>query len=212
MVAAVVVAWTAWTWVVRVAPRAEERWLVPLCIGALAVLAVTNIVSAVRGDPPHQAESVRMRALVPPVVATLPSRDGDVIVRDSSFSSSIYAAGLVLALERRHYAARVDPSSKVAFLEHRVHRRGKVREVLTVTANDTFDDYISRPDLRLVAYTGRVSPASGRASCNARPRWIGHTVRASSTTSRSTSDAARSRRSSPNRSWGCSPAVRGPPG
>jgi hypothetical protein len=158
MVAAVVVAWTAWTWVVRVAPKAEERWLVPLCIGALAVLAVTNIVSAVRGDPPHQEESVRMRALVPPVVATLPPRDGDVIVLDSSFSSSIYAAGLVLALERRHYAARVDPSSEVAFLEHRVHRRGKVREVLTVAANDTFDEYVSRPDLRLVAYTGRVSP------------------------------------------------------
>jgi hypothetical protein len=157
MIAAVVVAWTAWTWVARVAPRAERRWLVPLCVGALAVLAVANTVSAVRADPPHKGESVRMRALMPAVLAALPPRDGDVIVRGSSFSSSFYAGGLVLALERRHYAVRVDPSVEVAFLEHRVHERGKVRGVFTVAANDTFDELASRSDLRLVAYTGKFS-------------------------------------------------------
>ena len=34
MIAAVVVAWTAWTWAAR-ARRGGERWLVPLSIGAL---------------------------------------------------------------------------------------------------------------------------------------------------------------------------------
>jgi hypothetical protein len=158
MVAAVVVAWTAWTWVARVAPRAEKRWLVPLCVGALAVLAVTNSVGAVRGDPPRRAESDRMRALVPQVVASLPAGDGDVIVEGTSFTGSFYSSGLVLALERRHYPARVDPDVEVAFLAHRVHRRGKVRAMLSVATNDRFDEFASRPDLRLVAYSGRVSP------------------------------------------------------
>jgi hypothetical protein len=158
MIAAVVVAWTAWTWAARVAPRVEKRWLVPLSIGALAVLAVVNSVSAVGADPPREDESARLRALMPSVVAALPAGDGDVIVQASSFASTFYSAGLVLALERRHYAARVDRGGEVAYLEHRVHRRGKVREVLTVASFDTFDELAARPDLRLVAYSGRISP------------------------------------------------------
>ena len=158
MVAAVVVAWTAWTWVARVAPRVERRWLVPLSIGALTVLAVANSVSAVRAKPPREDESTRLRALLPSVVANLPAGDGEVIVRGSSFSSTFYSSGLVLALERRHVAVRVDPSVEVAFLEHRVHRRGKVRQVLTVATNDRFDEFAARSDLRLVGYSGRTSP------------------------------------------------------
>lgn len=158
MVAAVVVAWTAWAWVARVAPRVEKRWLVPLSIGALAVLAVANSVSAVRADPPGEDESARLRALLPAVVANLAAGDGDVIVQGSSFSSTFYSSGLVLALERRHVAVRVDPSVEVAFLEHRVHRRGKVRQVLTVATNDRFDEFAARSDLRLVGYSGRISP------------------------------------------------------
>jgi len=157
MVAAVVVGWTAWTWMARVAPRVEKRWLVPVSVGALAVLAVTNGVSAARGGVPRGEESVRLRALMPSVVAALPKRDGDVIVRSSSFVSTFYAAGMVLALERQHLAARVDPTLEVQFHEHRVHRRGQVREILTIATNLGIDELASRSDLRLVGYTGVVS-------------------------------------------------------
>jgi uncharacterized membrane protein len=159
MIAAAVVAWTAWTWVARVAPRAEKRWLIPLSVGALAILAVANAVSAAREVPPGADQSAQLRALIPSVVAALPPGDGDVIVRGSSFSSTFYASGLVLALERRHLAPRVDPTVEVAFHQHRVHRKGKVREILTVATNDTFEAFVSRPDLRLVAYSGTVPPA-----------------------------------------------------
>jgi hypothetical protein len=158
MVAAAVVAWTAWNWVAKVAPRAEKRWLVPLCVGALAVVAVTNSVSAARGGPPGEDQSDRMRTLIPSVVAALPAGDGDVIVQGSSFGSSFYAGGLVLALERRHLRPRVDPTQEIGFHQHRVHRRGRVRETLTVATNDTFEAFASRSDLRLVAYSGAISP------------------------------------------------------
>ena len=100
MVAAVVVAWTAWTWVARVAPRVEKWWLVPLSIGALAVLAVANSVSAVGADPPREDELARLRRRCRRSSRPFPRGDGDVIVQASSFASTFYSAGLVLALER----------------------------------------------------------------------------------------------------------------
>ena len=81
-----------------------------------------------------------------------------MLVNDDPCTSTFYSSGLVLALERRHVAVRVDPSVEVAFLQHRVHRRGKVRQVLTVATNDRFDEFAARPDLRLVGYSGRISP------------------------------------------------------
>ena len=128
-----------------------------------------------------------------------------MIVQGSSFTSTFYSAGLVLALERAHYAARVDPSAKVAYLEHRVHRRAKVREVLTVASFDTFDELAARPDLRLVAYSGRISPVergSPRKTCWR--RWIGRTGRVSSMTSPSTSSAQPSRSGLTHPPWECS--------
>jgi hypothetical protein len=158
MVAAVVVAWTAWTWLARVLPRAERRGLVPLCVGGLAVVTVINVVSAARGVPPGEDQSTRMRALIPSVVGALPAGGGDIIVQGSSFASSFYAGGLMLALERRHLTPRVDATQEIGYHEHRVHRRGKVRDTLTVATNDTFESFASRSDLRLVAYTGSTSP------------------------------------------------------
>ena len=96
----------------------------------------------------------------------------------SSFASTFYSAGLVLALERVSYAARVDRGGEVAYPRAWVHRRAKVREVLTVASFDTFDELAARPDLRLVAYSGRISPVErGSASQDARRRWIGRTGR-----------------------------------
>jgi hypothetical protein len=122
------------------------------------VVTVINVVSAARGVPPGEDQSTRMRALIPSVVRALPAGDGDIIVQGSSFASSFYAGGLMLALERRHLTPRVDATQEIGYHEHRVHRRGKVRDTLTVATNDTFESFASRSDLRLVAYTGSTSP------------------------------------------------------
>ena len=128
MIAGLVVAWTAWT-VVR------RRWLVPASLAALVVLAGVNSASAVTARPPYERESSALRAITPQVVEALPPGDGDVLVRPESFGSYFVATGLVLQLERRGIAGRVDPGREDAFGEHRVHRRGPLRSILTVAAD-----------------------------------------------------------------------------
>ena len=148
MIAGLVVAWTAWT-VVR------RRWLVPASLAALVVLAGVNSASAVTARPPYERESSALRALTPQVVEALPPGDGDVLVRPESFGSYFVATGLVLQLERRGIAGRVDPGREDAFGEHRVHRRGPLRSILTVAADIDVERLSARSGLRVIAYRGK---------------------------------------------------------
>jgi hypothetical protein len=155
MVSLVVVAWTVWT--AGAIRRAKVRWLAPVFTSALVVLTAVNTVTAARAGIPEKATSSVLARLLPSVVAALPERDGDVVVRSTTFGSGPYAAGLMLYLERRGIAARSDEVGRVGFGDHRVHEEGPVRAVLTVSTNHTVDSLSARPDLRLVAYWGTLS-------------------------------------------------------
>jgi hypothetical protein len=155
MVAIVVVAWAAWLLVSERSRRAEARWLVPTSIAALTVLAAINVVAAARAEMPEEARSSRLAGLVPMVAAALPKGGGDVIVRATDFKATFYSGGLLLALERRGISARVEGFS--GYGEHRVHRSGPVRTVLTVATNDEFDKLLARTGHRVVAYSGILS-------------------------------------------------------
>jgi hypothetical protein len=158
MEAMVVVAWTAWMLLSSRAPRAEPRWPVPVLVSALLTLTAVNTVSAARAGTPQERESAALGELLPSVAASLPDGDGDAIVRPDGLVGGLYGSGLVLGLERRGIAARGDhPRSEEILGEHRVHRRGPVRAVLTVTGNEGIEKLSARPDLRLVAYTGTLS-------------------------------------------------------
>jgi hypothetical protein len=155
MVAMVVVAWTAWLLVSDRNPRAEARWLMPASIATLAVLAAINTVGAARAGIPEEPRSSRLGGLVPAVATALPTGGGDVIVRATDFEATFYGGGLLLALERRGVTARVEGFS--GYGEHRVHRSGPVRAVLTVATDHEFDKLSTRTGPKLVAYWGTLS-------------------------------------------------------
>jgi hypothetical protein len=145
MMVALVAAWAA-------ASLVSRRWLEAISIAALVALAGVNSVSAARAGPLNERESSALRHVTPSVVTRLPPGAGDVIVRPTSFGSSVYASGLVLQLERRGVSARVDPEYEVGFGEWRIHRRGPVRSVLTVAADNTVERVSARADLERIAY------------------------------------------------------------
>jgi hypothetical protein len=158
MEAMVVVAWAAWMLLASRAPRAERRWPVPVLVSALLAVTTLNTVSAARAGAPQERESSALSALLPAVVASLPEGDGDAIVRPDGYLGGLYTSGLVLGLERRGVPARVDHKwSKETFGEHRFHKGGRIRAVLTVTTNNGIETLSARSDLRLVAYSGTLS-------------------------------------------------------
>jgi hypothetical protein len=156
MVAAIVVAWSAWTLVAGRWPRAESRALVPLAVSLLVVFAGLNAIAAARaGTPaagPDKLWSTTMAALIPPAAHALPAGQGDVLVHYTSIESLLHAPGVVLGLERRGIDAKVEPEPATRFGEHRVHRGGAVRAVLTLVSGA--DVLSNRPGARLVAYWG----------------------------------------------------------
>jgi hypothetical protein len=94
------------------------------------------------------------------MLKTLPKREGVVIVGASSFGGSIYAAGIVLWLERLGIAVRVPdgPDAAQGVGERRVYHGGPVREVVTVADGSAYDTLARDPTERLVAYRGTRSP------------------------------------------------------
>ena len=76
-------------------------------------------------------------------------------MRSDTFSGNLYAAALVLLLERRDLAVGVERTNEEAFGEHRVHRDGPVRATLIVY--EGLDTFVSRPELRLIAFSKNLS-------------------------------------------------------
>ena len=167
LMAFVAVAWAAWVLVSERSPRATGRWCVPVSVAMLVVLATASSVRAARAGTPQEPEQSVLAALTPAVVAGLPRGDGDVIVRATSLGSSFFRSGLVLSLERRGVAARVDRSQGWVFGGHRVHRSGRVRADLTVVIDADVDHWVDRAGARLVAYRGTL-PLAERARVLAR--------------------------------------------
>ena len=155
MIACLVTVWTGWLLISARRPQPGGRVLSRLCLVALTVLSGVNVISAIRAGDPQEYWTAVMGDLTPPAAAALPAGDGDVLVRYRSAAGHFIASGLVLGLERRGIAARVDPDPASRFGAHRIHRRGPVQAVLTVLADAQV--LSPPPGARLVSYTGTLS-------------------------------------------------------
>jgi hypothetical protein len=159
MVAAIVVGWAMWLLFERrtAVGTGRIRTVVLLALGAITAV---NVTTAAGAGTPQEPESSRLGHLVRSVVDALPESDGDVVVKSEGFPANWYGWGLLLGLERRGVAARYTRQEGVVDLlgRHRVHRRGPVRAVLTIASDEQVDALAGRRDVRLVAYTGDLSP------------------------------------------------------
>lgn len=161
MLGLVAVAWALWL----LASRAS-RWLVPAAVSGLAVLSITNSVSAARAriDPVQRAASTTLARFEPQVLRALPDRPGDVIIRATSPGAGYYKSGLVLRLERDGIAARVDANPGDFYGKSRDHHRATaVRAIFTVAINDEIADLAAQATgARLIGYRSD-QPRSERA-------------------------------------------------
>jgi len=152
------------TWIAGKAVSARgargERWLVPVALAVIVPLTAVSSVSAARAGVPYEREATALPPLVDDVIAALPARDGEVIVRSDTFSGNLYAAALVLLLEQRALPVGVERSNEEPFGDHRVHRRGPVRAVLVVY--EGLDTLVDRPDLRLLVLSADLSKSERR--------------------------------------------------
>jgi hypothetical protein len=159
-VALIMVLWAAWTLISRrtLTPDVSQRVLVAVALSALIVLSGVNAVSATRPGAPNWDISPAMKELGPAVEAELPSGRGDVLVLSTPAGAG-YQPGLVRYFERRGIAIRVDRSVEDAYGTHRVHRPdAPLRAAFTIAANEDFDELVTSPHFRLVAYWGTRTP------------------------------------------------------
>ncbi len=153
--AGVVVAWTAWNLVVTRWPKAEARVLVPLALLTLSVLCAAESVAAVRAGTPDWDSAVTA-TVTGQLAARLDARRGELVLRSESAAGEGYMEGLLLALERRGFDARVAADPVERFGEHRVASGGPVEARLVVVADTDLDGFVRDPKLELVAYDGRM--------------------------------------------------------
>jgi hypothetical protein len=84
----------------------------------------------------------------------LPKARGDVLVQSTPAAYG-YQPGVVRYLEARGIQVRVDRSLEDSYGRHRVHQPDSpLRSAMTIAADEDFDERISSPNLRLVAYWG----------------------------------------------------------
>jgi hypothetical protein len=162
MLGAVTTVWSGWQLVApryRITQQRRQMLVVmPLAVGTLLTLSLVNVSAALRATPQWKAPSAVLDKLLPATVATLPRKEGDVIVRTRDLQSIMYQ-GVMLALERRGLPARTeDPTGIVGNgADHRVHRRGPVRAILTVATSSGVGRTFAQSNERLIAYWGSVS-------------------------------------------------------
>ena len=152
MLGGVTIAWAGWMIVSRWRNGAAARVLTGAAVVTLVVFSVSNSIGAAQlgmRDVPRSNDEER---LVDGVRSTLPAGDGQIVVESTSFGSSAYATGLVLALERAGFPARVPRRPVAGAGEHRVDRGGPLRAWLTVVTDVTVDVPEARKFGRLVVY------------------------------------------------------------
>jgi hypothetical protein len=156
MVAAVAVVWISWLLLARRAPWSDP-WLARGVVIGLLLLAGVNALAAAREDlapaPPWDKHEAELAVLVPSVIAALPDRSGDVVLRAQGFGVW-YTRGLLLALERSDIGARTQTDPSYVVGNHRVYRHGPVRAVFRVALQQEVASTLGRPGARLIAFTG----------------------------------------------------------
>jgi hypothetical protein len=143
MLAAVVTAWAAWTWVTTRWSPVAPRSFGAASIATLLVLGVVSSVDAADSGTPRAGEvRLPLRGLVRHLLRDLPPGDGNVVFdRTTSPMSEYYAQGLILELERQGRRARVSEDVAARFGEHRVHGDAdRVRALLTVADGSSLLD------------------------------------------------------------------------
>ena len=156
----IMVLWAAWTLIAQHtrAPGGGQRVLVAVTLSVLVVLSGINTVSAARPGAPQDDMSSALNKFGPGIDAALPSTRGDVLVL-STPAAYRYQPGVVRYLERRGVQARVDRSLEDVYGTHRVHQPdATLRRAMTIAADQDFDERITSPHLRLVAYSGTRTP------------------------------------------------------
>jgi hypothetical protein len=161
----IMVLWAAWALIARHTRARDpgQRVLLAVTLSVLVVLSGINAVSATRPGAPQDDMSSALNKLGPGIEAALPKTRGDVLVLSSPAAFG-YQPGVVRYLERRGVQVRVDRSLEDAYGTHRVHQPGApLRGAMTIAADEDFDERISSPHLRLVAYWGTRTPEKRKA-------------------------------------------------
>jgi hypothetical protein len=161
MLAGVTIAWAGWI-VASGWRAAAARVLTGAAVVAIVSFSISNSIGAAQfglKDIPGSSDEQR---LVAGVRSTLPGGDGAVVVDSTSFASSAYATGLVLALERAGLPARVPHRVVAGAGAHRVYQSGPLRAWLTVVSDASVDAPEARKFGQLVAYTGSLGRAEHR--------------------------------------------------
>ena len=165
MLAMVFVAWAVWVAVTQLSMAWPRRLLGIPIAAAIVVFSVVNTTSAARTSTPQKPQSVTLTKLFPPLLKSLPRRDGAVIVTASTLASGGYASGIFLWLERLGIVARVPagPAASQSPGKQRVYHGGPVRAKVTVADGSSYDSLAKDPTQRLVAYRGTLPPAERAA-------------------------------------------------
>jgi hypothetical protein len=152
----IMVLWAAWTLIARRtrASGAGRRVLLAVTVSMLVVLSGINTVSATLPGAPQDDMSSALNKLGPGIEAALPKARGDVLVQSTPAAYG-YQPGVVRYLERRGVQVRVDRSLEDSYGRHRIHQPdAPLRGAMTIAADEDFDERITSPHLRLVAYWG----------------------------------------------------------
>lgn len=157
MVAFVLVAWGAWSFISNRWDRAGQV-LGPLTIAVVAVVTGLNVASAVRADVPYEVDGEVLAQLMPEVLEAVEGTDGEVLVTDS-LAGSWYARGVVLELERQGFEARVPAERKELFGDSRVVSEATPQARVHVGVNEELELFGDDPDLRLLSEWRSVSDA-----------------------------------------------------
>lgn len=130
------------------------RVLVGLGLAAIVALAVANTVAALNADDQSGWESPHLDRVADQVAATLDPTAGQVVLRSRSGYGTWNQQGLLLALERKGFDARVPADDGNAFGAHRVRSPGPSQAELLVLTDTDVSDYRPQPGWKVLAYSG----------------------------------------------------------
>jgi hypothetical protein len=152
MLGLVAVAWAAWGLAARRWPGVERRVLVPLTLGAIAVVATANAFTGATAGTPQAGDSASMNTLMPQVYDALGDVDGPVLVDDGLNGGAWQARSLVLELEKHGYDVVVPEDRGAVYGRQRVVHGNDYAARLVITADIYLDGIAANPDLRRIAW------------------------------------------------------------
>jgi hypothetical protein len=158
MVALVLMVWGMWLLLPDGVRGRLSRPGAMAAVGLVVLLSATSAVNAARAGVPHAERSEVTHALEGPVLRSLPTGTGPILVDAVDPGGAVYQPALVRRLERRGVDARVPIEGRDSYGAHRVLRDGEHPRARLVIAGDTFDEVRRGSGLPLVAYWGTLDP------------------------------------------------------